>query len=305
MIKRIIHYSIKEDGQGRKISDYLKMKNYPEAALTKLRHIEGCLSLNGSVVHMNECLSLGDDLSVSISENESSEKIIPIDLHFAIVYEDDDILVVNKPPFMPIHPSLNNYDNSLANAVAYYYKCKNEPYIFRCINRLDKDTSGLTILPKHFLSAGILSKELNERLIRREYLALAIKEEGATRLPDIGVIDKPIGRKDGSTIERFIDYQNGERAVTHFEVIKRFLIDDKEAVFVKCNLETGRTHQIRVHLLSMGYPLAGDFLYNPKDHTLNRQGLHAGRISFYHPITNEQMVFETMLPEDMKRVICD
>lgn len=183
-------------------------------------------------------LCSGDTLTITLSETVSSEKIVPISLPLDIVYEDEDILVVSKPSDMPIHPSLNNYKNTLANAAAYYYQSQNIPFVFRCINRLDRDTTGLTIIAKHQLSAGILSEQMAYREIKREYIAI-VKGIG---LPDNSIIDAPIARVDGSTVERHVDFTIGERAVTHYQVEKA--CPSKHITLVRLWLETGRTHQI-------------------------------------------------------------
>jgi len=255
--------------------------------------MEKSILLNGEWVYVTCKVNEGDVFTVHIKEEESSEKIPPVKLPFPIIYEDEDIVVVNKPADMPIHPSLNNYENTLGNAAAYYYASQNKPFVFRCINRLDRDTTGLTILAKHMVSAGILQNEMLNRNIKREYLAIVdgiIKE-------DEGTIDAPIGRKDGSTIERMIDYEHGEWAVTHYKVLGRM----SGASLVSLRLETGRTHQIRVHMTSIGHPLLGDFLYNPTDDRMSRQALHAWHLSFVHPITKDEMNLEAPIPEDMKK----
>ena len=247
---------------------------------------------------MNHILQPGDTLTLHIWENHSSEKIPPVNLPLNIVYEDADLMVINKPAGMPIHPSMNNYYNSLANALAYYFEQQNCPFVFRCINRLDRDTSGLTIVAKHYVSAGMLSAMIANKAtsgITREYLAIA---KGSVR-PLEGTITAPLGRKEGSIIERTVDFENGESAVTHYRVL-----DEKNGhSLVSLILETGRTHQIRIHMKYLGYPLIGDYLYNPDMEQIQRQALHAWKLSFVHPITGEKMQFTAPLPEDMAAVL--
>ena len=206
-------------------------------------------------------------------------------------------MVINKPAGMPIHPSMNNYYNSLANGLASYIAQQNCPFVFRCINRLDRDTSGLTIIAKHYVSAGMLSTMIANKTssgITREYLAIV---KGSV-LPSEGTIAAPLGRKEGSIIERCVDFEKGESAVTHYRVL-----DEKNGhSLVSLILETGRTHQIRIHMKYLGYPLIGDYLYNPDMALMHRQALHAWKLSFRHPITGEQMHFAAPLPEDMASV---
>ena len=191
---------------------------------------------------------------------------------------------------MPVHPSLNHYDHTLANAVCGYYNDQEIAYTFRCVNRLDRDTTGLTLIAKHMLSSAILSTAAARREISREYIAIA-----SGKTPESGTIDAPIGRVAGSTIERQIDFENGERAITHY---RRLAYHDGLSL-LSLHLETGRTHQIRVHLKSIGHPLIGDFLYNPTDTTIKRQALHSYRLTFSHPITGESFVLTAPLPDDM------
>lgn len=310
-MERILEYAISKADEGKTIKDFLQMKGFSGQNIVELKKMKESILLNGAWEYVTCRVKEGDILRIHICEEESSEKIPPVELPFPIVYEDEDIVVVNKPADMPIHPSLNNYENTLGNAAAYYYAKQNKAFIFRCINRLDRDTTGLTILAKHMVSAGILQSQMVERGIKREYLAIVdgIIEE------DEGTIDAPIGRKDGSTIERIVDYESGERAVTHYRVLGRkkallqdarragqdLAVDAGSATLVALKLETGRTHQIRVHMTHIGHPLLGDFLYNPSDDRMNRQALHAWHLTFVHPITREEMTFEAPIPEDMQR----
>ncbi len=249
---------------------------------------------------MNHVLHPGDTLTLHIREARSSEKIPPVELPLDIVYEDEDLMVINKPAGMPIHPSMNNYYNSMANALAYYFDQQNRPFVFRCINRLDRDTSGLTIVAKHYVSAGMLSAMIANKAasgITREYLAIV---KGSVQPPE-GTITAPLGRKEGSIIERTIDFEKGESAITHYKVL-----DEKNGhSLVSLILETGRTHQIRIHMKHLGYPLIGDYLYNPDMERIQRQALHAWKLSFVHPITGEKMQFTAPLPEDMAKVAGD
>lgn len=291
---RTIEYSVNADSFGLRLSKFLKNKGYPEGCLSKLRHEDNTTFFNGETVHMNFIFREPGTLKVIIRDNETSEKVEAVKLPIDVVYEDEDIIIINKPAFMPTHPSLNNYRNTLANALAYYLSEKGETIVFRCINRLDRDTTGLTIVAKHYLSAGILSEMMQNRQIRREYVGIVSGEI----VSDGGTVDAPIGRVPGSTIERTVDFENGERAVTHFKVLDR----KNNATLVRFNLETGRTHQIRVHMKYLGTPLVGDFLYNPNDTGMNRQALHGGYLVFTHPITGKTMDFSVPLPKDMTDV---
>lgn len=361
---RTIQYQIKETNPVQKISGFLKQRGYSQQNLTDLRKEETAIALNGHYVHMNTTIAPGDVLTVHISENETSGQILPVHLPFEIVYEDEDLLVINKPAGMPIHPSRNNPDNSLGNALAYYFRQKNQPFVFRCINRLDRDTSGLTIVAKHAVSAAILGQMVRAKSegglkadgIHREYLAIV----DGNVTPASGVISAPIARKEDRCLKRVVDFSRGDRAVTHYRVLSVWSGKKMESLqekpiqegqeltkeqqesrsLVALQLETGRTHQIRVHMAYLGYPLVGDFLYNPAyqdnqidrresceyrqsdvcgndadlkkqkeavaqehNYDINRQALHAWKLSFPHPMTGEPMEFTAPLPADMKNLL--
>ena len=292
---RILTYKIIESEQGLRVEQYLRRLGYSHQNLTELKKMPESILVNGTWYYMHQKLSAGDTLTVHIQETESSEKIPPVEHPLDIIYEDEDILVVNKPAGMPIHPSMNNYYHSLANALVWYYQQQNKPFIFRCTNRLDRDTSGLTVIAKHMVSSNILSAMGYRHEIDREYLAIV---RGSVT-PLSGTIDAPLSRKPGSVIERTIDFEHGERAVTHYQVIE----EKNEHSLVSLHLETGRTHQIRIHMKYLGFPLIGDYLYNPDMEFITRQALHSHRLRFTHPITGESMDFAAPLPEDMKRVL--
>lgn len=292
-MNRTFSYHITSEHSGLKLHEYLSSLGYPSSILTKLRQDCSLSLINGAPSFLNTILCKDDNVSITLCEERASLKIPPVKLPFNIVYEDEDIVVINKPAKMPIHPSLNNYENTLGNAAAYYFKDEPSPFVYRCINRLDRDTTGLTIIAKNMLSGAILANKGSYSSIKKTYYAIVAN---AKSLPSAGTINSPIGRKADSTIERQIDFENGESAVTHFSVIDK--LDD--LALVQLNLETGRTHQIRVHMKSIGHPLIGDFLYNPLDNTMNRQALHVGNITFIHPIKKEMLSLKASLPDDMK-----
>lgn len=300
-MERTIVYNICREEQDLTIKSFLKRKGFSSQNIIELKKRPCSITVNGSPAHMNHRMQGGEKLTVYICEDTSSEKIIPVELPLNIVYEDEDLLVVNKPAGMPIHPSLNNYDNSVANALAWYFFQQNKPFIFRCVNRLDRDTSGLAVIAKHMVSAGILgsyvaAKAKNDaNVITREYLAVV---RGSIS-PKQGTITAPLARKEGSLLEREVDFEKGESALTHYRLIE----ERNGHSLVSLHLGTGRTHQIRVHMKYIGFPLIGDYLYNPDMEYINRQALHSYRLSFPHPITGKPMEFTAPMPEDMRKVL--
>lgn len=294
-MERILTYNITVADAGLSIGEYLQQKGYSSQTIKELKKMERSILVDGRWEYVRYRLCAGEKLVIHIKEEASSEKIPPVKLDFEIVYEDEDIMVVNKPADMPIHPSLNNYYNSLANGLAYYFEEQGKAFVFRCVNRLDRDTSGLTIIAKHMLSAGILSQQVANREIHREYLAIV----RGIPTPAEGTIDAPIARKEASVIERVVDFEKGDRAVTHYKVMEA----KNGHSLLSIHLETGRTHQIRVHMKHIDSPLIGDYLYNPDMAYMSRQALHSHRLVFTHPITGERMDFIAPLPEDMKRVL--
>ena len=292
-MERKLFFTISESQENMTIHDFLKLQGFSSQNIIELKKMNRSILINDQWMYVNYRLQKGDNLLIHIQENCSNEKILPMELPFPILYEDEDIVVINKPANMPCHPSQNNYDNTLANAAAFYYEKQKIPFTFRCINRLDKDTTGLTILAKNMFSASVLAGQMQRREIKRLYLAIV----DGTLEKKYGSIRLPIGRKDGSTIERQIDMLHGETAITHYCRLKTL----QNYTLAAFQLETGRTHQIRVHMASMNAPLIGDTLYNTKEsaYILQRQALHAYRISFTHPVTKEPMRFTAPIPEDM------
>lgn len=293
---RTLHYKIEETDNGKTVSRFLQEQGFSHRVLVSLKKTPQSVVRDSDWLYLNEPLHTGDLLLVQLSETETSKNILPVKLPLSICYEDEDILVVDKPAGMPIHPSMNHYDNTLANAVAWYYKEKGIPYVFRCMNRLDRDTTGLTVLAKHALSSCILSSAIRDHNVHREYLAIV---SGAT--DDHGTIDAPIARRDASILEREVNFTSGEHAVTHYRTLAR----QDGLSLLSLHLETGRTHQIRVHMNYIGHPLIGDFLYHPDFSKIKRQALHSSRLTFFHPVTKEPLCFTAPLPADMQCLFKD
>lgn len=290
-MNRIFEYTITPSDVPCTVGEYLKKKGYSRQIIIHLKKTEHGILQNGEWAYVRTPLVPGDVLKITLLEESASEHILPVPMEPDIVYEDEDLLVVNKPFDMPVHPSIHNYDNTLANGMAYYFQQKGETFIFRCINRLDRDTTGLLILAKNALSASILSNDMKARKIHRTYQAVVSR----IPVPASGTIDAPIARKEDSAIERCVDFEKGEPAVTHY----RTLETKENLALVELSLETGRTHQIRVHMQHMGCPLLGDYLYNPDFTLINRVSLHSYSLSFVHPIAGKSMYFCAPLPKDM------
>ncbi|MCI5529170.1 MAG: RluA family pseudouridine synthase [Blautia sp.] len=305
-MQRTLTYEVTEEYDGMEILAFLRQKGFSRNILSSMKKSGQTISHNNEQNHDHSILQngergyghsilkKGDTLTVHIPETESDEKIIPVKMELDILYEDEDILVINKEANVPVHPSIGNYENTLANGVAYYFAQKGQDFVYRCINRLDRDTTGALILAKNPYSAAVLSTQMKRREIRRTYLAIV---EGIP--PKSGTIDAPVGRVDGSAITRQVDYEHGERAVTHFT---RLAVVEKELSqsysLIELHLETGRTHQIRVHMKHLGYPLPGDYLYHPDYRIIGRQPLHSYQLEFVHPVTEKPMLFTAPVPLD-------
>ena len=288
-------YLIQQQDIQKTVEQFLLSNGYSAALIRRLRHTEQSILKNGSPVYTTYRLDEGDSLAVTLPEEHGSENIVPVPMDLDIRYEDRDLLVVNKAAGVPIQPSQGNHDNTLANGIAWYLGEKGEAATYRAINRLDRDTTGLLILARHALSACMLSEMVRTHAIRRCYLAAA-----SGLVPPEGVIDAPIARTCDSTIERCVDFERGDSARTHYRTL--CYNRDTDCSLVELRLETGRTHQIRVHMKHIGHPLPGDFLYNPDYRLIGRQALHSWQLDFIHPIKKEPLHFEAPLPEDMRRL---
>ena len=211
-MQRILKYIISENTTPVTILDFLKKEGFSRHILSSMKNTPNTIILNGERGFGRSVLKPQDHLIVTVPETESGENIIRTKMDLNIIYEDEDILVINKPADMPVHPSAGNYENTLANGIAWYFAEKGEDFVYRCINRLDRDTTGALILAKNPLSAAILSVQMKKRQILRTYLALV---DGL--LPDSGTINAPIARMEGSVITREVNFGTGESAITHYE----------------------------------------------------------------------------------------
>lgn len=262
--------------------------------ISKLKQ-EKAILLNNEPMYIDKELVENDIITINIDfEEENTNKIVPIEMKLNIIYEDDSLLIVNKPPYMPVHPSSSHFTDTLSNAVQYYYNKKNINHKVRLVNRLDMNTSGIVVFAKNAYIQENLINQMRKKEFHKEYIALVngFWEE------NIGTISAPIARKIGSIIEREIN-PNGDIAITHFKKIKQY----ETYALVKFILETGRTHQIRVHCQYMNNPILGDTLYGSSSPLINRQALHAYKINFIHPITKEKFSAEAEIPEDIKTLI--
>ncbi len=286
--------------------------NISDRLLTKLKK-SNQIYLNNTSTYINNPISIGDFITVNLDFNEESENIVSTKMNIDIIFEDEALLIINKPAGIPVHPSILHYENSISNGIKFYYNSINLKRKIRPVNRLDKDTSGIVIFAKNEYIQEVLIKQMKNKIFEKEYYA--ILEGYLDKLS--GTIDAPISRKEGSIIEREIN-KNGELAITHFQLIKNFEVDayleiekqtyssentKKELSLVKFKLETGRTHQIRVHSKYINHPILGDSLYGSFSSIISRQALHAYKVTFIHPISKEKITLEIDLPEDMKKIL--
>lgn len=295
----MIEIKITEKEAGKIIKDYLRRDlGYSNGLIKKLKFREDGITVNGEHRNVLYTLTEGDVLRLAEEDREEDTcpYMIPVELPLGIIYEDEDIVVVNKPPFMPAHPSFKHREDTVANALAARYA--GEPYVFRPVNRLDRDTSGLMIVARNRLAAIRMAENMTDGRIRKTYIAVLEKAPEE----DEGRITTYMRRKEASIIERCVCDEGDEGAkiaVTDYKVVKKC-----ENGLTVCEVSpvTGRTHQIRVHFSHIGCPLAGDDMYGGSTELINRQALHAFKLSFTHP-NGREMTLAAPLPEDIENII--
>lgn len=291
-------FTVTKEYDGMTVLQILKNVVCLSGAMIKhIKFLDDGIVLNGTRVTVRRIVREGDILELNTSDNIETSDILPAELPLDIVYEDSDIVIPDKPAFMPTHPSHGHHDDTVANALAHRYKDMGEPYIFRPVNRLDRNTSGLLIIARNRISAGRLAKSMAEKQITKKYIAVL---DGV--LPDDeGVIDTYMRRTAESIIVREVCAKEAgaDRALTRYKVLFR---SEKNCV-VSAEPITGRTHQLRVHFASLGCPITGDDLYGKESEYISRHALHASEISFPHPMSNELMKFSAPIHSDMRYLI--
>lgn len=250
--------------------------------------------LNDNVTSVNHTVSENDLIECYLDYDEDSSNIIPTEMPINIIYEDEAFLIVNKPAGIPVHPSMDHYTDSLSNGIAFYFSKIGLKKKIRPVNRLDKDTSGIVIFAKNEYIQECLIKQMKSKQFVKKYIAVINGNLDNLK----GTISAPISRKEGSIIERCVD-ENGDVAITHYKVLKRTANYD----IVECILETGRTHQIRVHFAHIGHSLLGDTLYGTYSDLIKRQALHSYEVDFIHPITKHEVKYIADIPEDLENLL--
>lgn len=282
-----INFKVNEDYDKKLVKEFLRRKcEVSSTLLRQLKLIDNGITRNGEHIRAVDTVNVGDEIVITLPEEKND--ITPVNLPINILYEDEHIIIFDKAPFMAVHPVHGHIDDTLANAAAYYAKTHGELWTFRAINRLDRDTSGTLLAAKNAYAAARLPKT-----VKKKYIAVC---EGT--IENGGTVDAPIRLKEGHSIQREVG-EGGVRAVTHYKPIEW----GNNHTLVEFDLETGRTHQIRVHMSYLGYPLAGDDMYGGSRALINRQALHCGEVSFIHPITNELMRVESQLPKEFTHIL--
>ena len=286
-----LSYTLKQNDPYINVLDVLKNEfELSSRLITKLKQSNN-IFLNETATYTKKIVSANDVVSILIDFVEDNSNIVATNIPLDIIYEDEYLLVINKPANMPVHPSMLHYENTLSNAVKFYFDELNLKRKIRIVNRLDKDTSGIVIFAKNEYIQECLIKQMKTKEFKKEYLAIVtgfLQKKSDT-------LCFPIARKEGSIIERAVN-PNGDIAITHYNVLN----EQNNLSLVHVFLETGRTHQIRVHFSYINHPILGDTLYGTTSSFISRQALHSYKITFIHPISKQVLTLEAPIPNDMK-----
>ena len=283
-----LKFSVEEKHDNMQAKRYLKqVHGLSTRLITRLKNTPDGILMDGKLLRAVDFVKAGAVITVNLPD-EQSEYIEPVEGKLEILYEDSFILAVNKPPFMPVHPVKQHQTDTLANVVVYYARQRGESYVFRAHNRLDRDTSGIVLIAKDKFTINKLKNG-----VKKTYTALV-----HGKIEHGGTIAKPIGLLDDSKMVRHV-LSEGTPAITHYAPIAF----NEQATLLKLQLETGKTHQIRCHMSSMGHPLVGDDLYGGKRDFINRQALHCGTVEFTHPVTSEIITVTAPLPNDIENAV--
>ena len=288
-------FDVEEKDSGRSIKDILRNElGFSKRLRAKLKNNPQLVRLNGVEAAGWIPLKTGDQITIDFPQEVSS--FVPENIPLDIIYEDDDLLILNKQAGIVCHPTKGHPIHTISNGVQHYIDTNKREFKIRFINRLDMDTSGVLAIAKNSHSQDAVVKQMKLNLVEKKYLAVVkgIIEE------DLGTINQPIGQPDPLLVQRGV-VEDGDESTTHFKVVDRY---SKGYTLVELLLETGRTHQIRVHLAHLGHPIVGDHLYGEDEPFLiERQALHALSLSLKHPVTGSPMVFQAPIPKDIAKLI--
>ncbi|MCI8388024.1 MAG: RluA family pseudouridine synthase [Clostridiales bacterium] len=295
---------ITDSFDGRTVKDWLYKNNISRALITRLKKTESGITVNGQHATVRHILHTGDELALQVNDNieDENEQLIPTEMPLDIIYEDDDMIALNKPAGIPTHPSLGHFTDTLANGLAYYYKSRGIPFVFRAINRLDRDTSGIVLAAKNQYAASELSSLMQSGRIHKTYIAVLNGMPSEQQ----GIINAPIRRREATIILREVassDMPDAKSAITSYEVISA----GENASIVRAEPVTGRTHQLRVHFAHIGTPIVGDGLYGSAettptelDNMIDRHALHAASLVIEYNDRSQTLCAK--LPDDMQRL---
>ena len=280
-------FTVPPEYDGETVQNFLRQgQGFSSRMVVRLKHTENGIMVNGEHRRSIDRIRINDVLELQLPQD--AIRVEPVDLPLSVIYEDDSLLVVDKPPYIAVHPSAFKPEPTLASVVVGYYAKNGQSIAFRPTNRLDRNTSGLLLTAKNSHIAYALAQK-----VEKTYLAIVLG-----RLEGKGVIQQPIRIKDGCTITREVG-AGGKPSCTHYEA----LAGDGTITLVRLHLETGRTHQIRVHMSWLGFPLAGDTMYGTDESVMSRHALHCSEMHFTHPLTGERMMLSSPLPTDMRECL--